>query len=79
MKHYTPTTPRAAIAIAAASIAITTLVALVGAPTVMDVHEAATSMARTRGAVVVQIARSDFRVAGEMYARANALPADDVR
>ena len=76
MKHYTPNTPRAAIAIAAATITFATLVALIGLPTRMDTTS---PTARVRGAIVVQLARSDFRVAGEMYARANALPADEVR
>ena len=75
MKHYTPDTPRVAFGIAALSIALSTLVALVGMPTWVEHSNAALSMARARGAIVVESTRGDIRAAGEMYARANALPA----
>jgi hypothetical protein len=79
MKPYTPDTPRAAFAVAALAIAVATLVALVGMPTLAEVPDTALSMARARGAIVVERARSDLRAAGEMYARANALAPDEVR
>ena len=79
MKPYTPSTPRAAFAIAAVTIAAATLVALGGMPTFMDTPDAAATTARARGAIVVRHARTDIMVAGEMYAAANSVPTVAVR
>ena len=79
MKHYIPDTPRAAFAIAALGIATATLVVFGGLPTMLEVSDAAVSTARARGAIVVQRARADLRAAGELYARANTVPTDEVR
>ena len=79
MKTYTPSTPRAAISIAAVTIAAATLVALGGMPAWMDTPDAAVATAHARGAIVVRHARTDIMVAGEMYAAANSVPVVDIR
>ena len=79
MKTYTPSTPRAAIAIAAVAVAATTLIALGGMPAWIDTPDAAIATAHSRGAIVVRHARTEILVAGEMYAAANSVPAVDIR
>jgi hypothetical protein len=74
MKPYTPNTPRLAIAIAAATVSIATMVTLIGLPMAFEAGVTPSADAQYTTKAFIANARRDVGVAGEMMAAATTVP-----
>ena len=74
MKPYTPNTPRLAIAIAAATVSIATMVTLIGLPMAFEAGVTPAAEAQYTTKAFIANARRDVRVAGELMAAATTVP-----
>ena len=75
MKPYLPNTPRFAIAIAAATVSIATMVTLIGLPMAFEAGVTPAADAQYTTKAFIANARRDVRIAGEMMAAATTVPA----
>jgi len=74
MNAYTPNTPRLALAIAAATVSIATMVTLIGLPMAFEAGVTHNAAARYTTRAFIANARRDVRVAGELVAAATTVP-----
>jgi len=79
MKPYTLNTPRFALAAAAATISIATMVTLIGLPMAHEGGARPSAEARYTTRTFIANARNDVRIAGEMMAAATTVPVPSVR
>ena len=72
MKPYTPNTPRLALAVAAATVSVATMVTLIGLPMALE-SDPSTTEARYTTKALIASARRDVGVAGELMAAATTV------